>query len=33
MATVKRFEELDVWQTARQLANHIYDCTSTGPVR
>jgi len=31
MATVKRFEELDVWQTARQLANHIYDCTSTGP--
>ena len=31
MATVRRFEELDVWQTARQLANHIYDCTSTGP--
>ena len=31
MATVRRFEELDVWQTARQLANHIYDCTSAGP--
>jgi four helix bundle protein len=31
MGTVRRFEDLDVWQTARQLANHIYDCTSTGP--
>jgi len=31
MATVKRFEDLDVWQTARQLANHIYDCTAAEP--
>jgi four helix bundle protein len=27
MATVKRFEELEAWQTARQLVNSVYDLT------
>jgi len=31
MATVRRFEDLDVWQTARELANHVYDCTADEP--
>jgi len=32
MATIKRFEELDAWKTARRLANVIYDVTSEGPA-
>ena len=31
MATVRRFEDLDVWQAARKLANHVYDCTADAP--
>ncbi len=31
MATVRRFEDLDVWQTARELANHVDDCTADEP--
>ena len=31
MATIERFEELDVWQTARTLTNHIYDHTQQDP--
>ena len=27
LATVKRFEELDIWQASRSLANRIYDVT------
>ena len=30
MATVERFEELDVWQNARELTNHVYDHTREG---
>jgi four helix bundle protein len=30
MATVERFEDLDVWQNARQLTNHVYDHTWEG---
>ncbi len=31
MATIQRFEELDVWQNARTLTNRIYDYTQEGP--
>ena len=27
MATAERFEDLDVWQRARRLANTVYDMT------
>lgn len=30
MATVTRFEELEVWQHARELANLIYDLSDAG---
>ncbi|MGC1379121.1 MAG: four helix bundle protein [Anaerolineales bacterium] len=30
MATVERFEDLDVWKRARVLANLIYDFSSSG---
>ena len=30
MATVKRFEELEIWQMARQQANEIYRLTLAG---
>ena len=30
MATVERFEDLDVWQRARKLVNLIYDLSTTG---
>ena len=30
MATAKRFEDLDVWQRSRILANQIYDMTDGG---
>ncbi len=30
MATVERFEDLDVWQRARKLANLIYDFSEAG---
>ena len=30
MATYKTFEELDIWQDARKLANLIYDLTQEG---
>lgn len=30
MATVKRFEDLDVWKLAFESANLIYDATSVG---
>ena len=30
MGTITRFEEIDAWQTARQLANLIYDLTDQG---
>jgi four helix bundle protein len=31
MATVERFEDLDVWQNARELTNHVYEHTRKGP--
>lgn len=30
MATVERFEDLEVWQNARKLTNWIYDCSDSG---
>jgi len=31
MGTARRFEDLDVWQNARKLANMIYDLTGKEP--
>lgn len=31
MATVERFEDLDVWQNARTLTNHVYEHTRQEP--
>ena len=31
MATIERFEDLDVWQTARTLTNRVYDHTRQAP--
>lgn len=31
MATIKRFEDIEAWQTARALANLIYSLSSTDP--
>lgn len=30
MANIERFEDLEVWQLAKDVANRIYDETSTG---
>lgn len=30
MATIKSFEEIEVWKRARVFAKQIYSCTSTG---
>ena len=30
MATIKRFEEIKVWQEARELAKMVYNATSQG---
>lgn len=30
MARVEKFEDLEVWQLAKNVANEIYDLTSTG---
>lgn len=30
MSNIGRFEDLEVWQLSKTLANHIYDLTSTG---
>ncbi len=30
MGTITRFEDIEAWQTARQLANIIYDLTESG---
>jgi four helix bundle protein len=31
MATIERFEELDVWRTARKLTNRVYEHTRQEP--
>lgn len=31
MATIQRFEELDVWQSARTLTNRVYEHTREAP--
>ncbi len=33
MSTIKRFEDLRVWQRARQLVNSIYDLIESGSFR
>jgi len=30
MSTITRFEEIDAWQAARQLANLVYDLSDQG---
>jgi hypothetical protein len=30
VGTITRFEDIEAWQTARQLANMIYDLTESG---
>ena len=30
--TIKRFEDLKTWQTARQLVNVVYQLSETGPI-
>ena len=30
MATIKRFEEIEAWKTARQLTNAVYELSGTG---
>ncbi len=30
MATIKRFEDLDAWRNARELARRLYTCTNRG---
>lgn len=30
MATISRFEEIEAWQTARELARQIYTLTGSG---
>lgn len=32
MTTISKFEELDIWQLARVLANQIYTLTSSSPL-
>lgn len=32
MATIKKFEDLEVWQLARQLENKIFEKTSNGKL-
>ena len=30
MSTIKRFEDMEAWQTARQLTKTVYDLTASG---
>ena len=32
MATIKRFEDLQAWQKARQLTQEVYELTKTGEL-
>lgn len=32
MATVSKFEDLDAWKRARELANMVYDFAKSGPL-
>ena len=32
MATVSKFEDLDAWKRARELANMVYDFSKSGPL-
>jgi four helix bundle protein len=33
MATITRFEDLEVWQLARDLCNQVYPLTFTEPIK
>src|SRR5579871_5879261 len=33
MATIWKFEDLEIWQKARSLSKEIYDCISTGSFK
>ena len=30
MSTIRRFEEIEAWQTARELTKRVYDLSSNG---
>jgi hypothetical protein len=30
MSTISRFEEIEAWQTARQLTDRVYELSNTG---
>lgn len=32
MATIQKFEELEVWQLARELSQKVYPCTFRDPI-
>lgn len=32
MATIKRFEDLEIWQLARELSTKMYQLTFSGPI-
>ena len=32
MATIKRFEDIEAWQTARELAHHVYNISAKGAL-
>jgi len=32
MATIQRFEDLEIWQKARVLANEVYELTFKDPI-
>ena len=31
MATIRRFEDIEAWQKARELAREVYRCSKVGP--
>jgi len=33
MATIKRFEQIEAWQRARELVQEVYRASSQGPLR
>src|SRR5260370_36876454 len=33
MSTIHKFEEIEAWQTARQLTKAVYDLTASGSAR
>ena len=32
MGTIRKFEDLEIWQIARKLSHKVFDLTETGPA-